>query len=147
MNSEELATICHAAADYLARAWTPRHEAIDRTGKAVHPTHPEAVSWSMLGSAVAAAADAFPEDEESQEKAVNRIGRALSVVCSRRCGTERAPFWTSQHYEEQQGIFPGDAEQIVRSAAEVVAINPRYPGPPYHYGWWTSITGDENDES
>ncbi len=143
VSSEELGRICHAAADYLARGWTPKHEAVDRFQKAVHPAHPEAVAWSMLGSAVAAAEDAFPEDEEAQERAVNRIGRALSVVCSRRFGTEREPFWTSGHAEEQQGIFPGDAEQCVREAADIVGRVEEIGPGPYLYGWWQRIMRGE----
>lgn len=143
MNSETLAAVCHAAADYVNRGWTGKHEAVDRYQKAVHPTHPEAVAWSLVGSAVAAAADRFPDDEEAQETAVNRIGRALSVVCSRRCGTEREPFWTSQHFEERQGIFPSDCEQLMRDSADVVGRVEEIGGPPYEFLWWQRVSGGE----
>ncbi len=140
--NSELQAICHAAADLLARGWTPKHEAVDRFQKAVHPTHPDAVAWSMHGALVRAAADAL-EDEDETERVVNRLSRLLSIPCSRVSGTEREPFVTVSHYEDQMGLFPSDAEQRVRETAALVAAGTEIPSPPFNHGWWDQVTGGE----
>jgi len=141
LNSDELKLIAHAAARYVERGWNHRYPAMDRHGEEVHPANPNAWSWSMLGAVTAAATDHFGDDTDAIELAENRIGRALSVVCSRRCGTERHPFWTASHYEDQGGIFPADCEQLLHEAAEFADRVEQIGPGPYPFKWWERIAG------
>ncbi len=144
MNSEELSAICHAAADLVARGWSNKADACNARREAVSPLSEAAVAWSMHGALVKAATEAT-DDEDEAERVANRLSRLASIPCSRRCGTEREPFLTVSHFEDRQGVFPGDCEQILRDTADLAAAGVEIPPPPFEFGWWQRLGGGDEE--